>query len=383
MKVALVSTGLGRVLRGFESFTESLFYAIQQYDNAREIDVTLFKGGGSSSERQVVLPNFHRADFPARLFDPLTASHWEARSFALALYPRLRLGGYDVVHYNELTMGSVLFHLRGLFGGRFKLLYCNGAPSPPIHYDHRCDFAQVLTGPDYEMAREFGVAENRLFRVPYGVDANRFNPDHKLARSTIRRELGIPSDARIVLSVAALKREHKRVDYLIEETARLRSDVWLVVAGQRTEESPSLVTLAKRLMPGRWRFLSWPHKRMADLYGAADIFVLCSLSEAFGLVTIEAILSELPVIIHNGPIFQWLTHGTPTQLIDMETPGVLFTALGEAFAEAGSSQTVADLRQARCVARQRFSWGTLVPQYLEMYRRAIGRYEQVKTVVES
>jgi hypothetical protein len=126
MKVALVSTGLGRVLRGFESFTESLFYALQQY--APKIDVILFKGGGESGERRVVLPNFHQADFPARLFDPLTASHWETRSFALALYPRLRLGGYEVVHYNELSMGSALFHLRRLCGGKFKLLYCNGAP---------------------------------------------------------------------------------------------------------------------------------------------------------------------------------------------------------------------------------------------------------------
>jgi hypothetical protein len=39
-----------------------------------------------------------------------------------------------------------------------------------------------------------------------------------LSRATIRRELGIPQQARTVLGIATLKREHKRIDYLIEET---------------------------------------------------------------------------------------------------------------------------------------------------------------------
>lgn len=278
------------------------------------------------------------------------------------------LGDYDVVHYNELTMGSTLFHLRWLFGGKFKLLYCNGAPSPPIHYHHRCDFAQVLTGPDYAQALAFGMAKNRLFPVPYGVDADLFHPDRKLSRSAVRLELGIPAEARMVLSVAAVKREHKRIDYLIEETAQLGPDVWLVVAGQRTDDTPYLESLAERLMPGRWRFVSWPHHRVADLYGAANSFALCSLTEGLPLVTIEAMLSELPVVIHNGPVFQWLAQGTSAHLVDMERPRSLASALGEIFLQAASIEQSAALHQARGTARQRFSWEELVPQYLEMYR---------------
>jgi hypothetical protein len=42
MRLALVSTGFGRVLRGVESVTESVFKALQRYGPA--IDVTLLQG---------------------------------------------------------------------------------------------------------------------------------------------------------------------------------------------------------------------------------------------------------------------------------------------------------------------------------------------------
>jgi hypothetical protein len=99
MKIALVSTGLGRVLRGFESFTESLFQALRK--QAPHIDVTLFQGGGKSGERRIVIPNFHRYDIPARWFDHERGDLLEKRSFALALYPFLRLCHYDIVHRSE------------------------------------------------------------------------------------------------------------------------------------------------------------------------------------------------------------------------------------------------------------------------------------------
>lgn len=128
MKIALVSTGLGRVLRGFESFTSSLFDALTRY--APELRVTLFQGGGKGSTKRVVVPNFHRFDAPGRWLGYEKGNLLEKRSFALSLYPILRVGGYDIVHYNELVMGSALYHLRRVLGGRYKLLYCAGSTCP-------------------------------------------------------------------------------------------------------------------------------------------------------------------------------------------------------------------------------------------------------------
>lgn len=363
MRIALVSAGLGRVLRGFESFTESLFQALRKY--APQVDVTLFQGGGKMAERRVHVPNLHRYDPPARWFGYEKGNLLEKRSFALALYPLLRWGDYDIVHYNELVMGSALYHLRRIFGGKYKLLYCNGAPSPPIHYHHRCDFAQILTGPAYEEARRFGLSEKRLFLLPYGVDTQRFSPQTRCSRAATRLELGIPEDARVVLSSAALNRRHKRVDYLIREIAAFRDPIWLLAAGQRTDETPSLEREAAFLLPGRFRFVSWPHDRMHQLYGAADVFALASLSEGFGMVTIEAMASGLPVIIHKGPEYQWIVGESDVHCIDMTEVGALAKTL-EKVPTNGSGSKI------RTTAVRRFSWESLVPKYLEMYHRIAG-----------
>jgi 1,2-diacylglycerol 3-alpha-glucosyltransferase len=362
MKIALVSTGLGRVLRGFESFTESLFTALRRY--APDVDVTLFQGGGTMGERRVIVPNFHRYDVPASWFGYEKGNLLEKRSFALSVYPLLRSGKYDIIHYNELTMGSVLFHLRRLFGGKFKLLYCNGAPSPPIHYHHRCDFAQMLHGPMYEEAVKFGMAEPRLFLVPYGVDGKRYAPCEPAARQATRQELGGPEGARVVLTVAALNRWHKRIDYLINEMAHLDRNVWLVAAGQRTDETRALEREAARLLPGRFRFVTWPQDKTHLLYGAADAFALCSLSEGFGLVTVEAMLSGIPVLVHDSPVFHWIAGDSGARYVNMAGPGALAETLTRIVSNGSWPE-------ARAEALRRFSWESLAAGYLAMYRTIV------------
>jgi Glycosyltransferase len=370
MRIALVCTGLGRIRRGFESFTESLFCSLRS--QFPDLPVTLFQGGGKSGDHRVVVPNLHRGDLPARWFNDLNANHLEKRSFALALYPMLRAGHYDLVHYNDLTMGSALFHLRRHFGGSFKLLYCNGAPSPPVHYHHRCDFVQVLTEPAYVEARQFGLDQGKISLIPYGIDSDHFHPRNRTSNSRVRQELGIPKDAKLVICVAAIKSEHKRIDYLIREIASMSSNVWLLVAGQRTSDTPRLESLSHELMPGRWRFLSVDHQQVASLYGAADCAVLCSLTEAFGLVSVEAMLSELTVILHDAPIFRWLAIGTSVRLINMQQAGALAAALRHVLSCQDSAEEKRALHETRSEAQRRFSWNSILPDYLAMYRSVVG-----------
>jgi 1,2-diacylglycerol 3-alpha-glucosyltransferase len=363
VKIALVSTTLGRVLRGFESFTDSLFHSLRRL--APEVDVTLFAGGGQRAERRRVVPNLHRYDVPGRWLNDVSGDRLQNRSFALSLYPLLRLGKFDIVHYNELVMGSALFHLRRILGGTYKLLYCDGALAPPVLYHHRSDFAQTLTGPAYEDAVGFGVGKERLFLIPYGVDGNRFKPEESRgAREKIRSELGLPEKARVVLTVGRLDREVKRIDYVIREVSGLGDSVWLLAAGFPVKETPSLEKEAHRLLSGRCRFVSWPHQEVHRLYHAADVFALGSLKEAFGLVTVEAMLSGLPVIIHNGPVFKWIAQGTPVRAIDMSASGALSRTLKEFLSPD-------HFPSSREQAWRRFSWEALIPQYLDMYRQVM------------
>jgi 1,2-diacylglycerol 3-alpha-glucosyltransferase len=357
MKIALVSTGLGRILRGFESFTRSLFQNLRS--QAPSLDVTLFQGGGKAGERTVIVPNFYRG-LTDRWLGTYKANLLEQRSFALGLYPLLRKGRFDIVHYNELCLGSALFHLRRVLGGSYKLLYCNGAPSVPVHYYHRCDFAQMLTAPMFEEALAYGIAQERLFFIPYGVDSHRFSPAVKSHRAEMRAKLGIPQDAIVVLTVAELSRGRKRIDHIMQEISTIPEALWFLAAGQRTEETESLELDANRLLPSRWKFVSWPHEQIHSLYGASDIFVLGSLTEGLPISSIEAMLSGLPLVLHNGPLFRWAAEGAPVWHVDMSKQGELKQAVQEA---------LNGYQPKREVPLKRFSWDTLIPRYIQMYEQ--------------
>ena len=368
IRVALLCSGLGRVQRGFEAFTEALFGVLS--GQAQHINTTVFQGGSTLGPNRVVVPNLRRNGALSGVLSPRQAAQLEERSFALAVYPSLRRGRFDVVHYNQIMVGSALFHLRRVFGGHFKLFYCDGGPCPPAWFAHRCDYAQLLTAPAYEAAKAHGIPKSRLTLLPYGLDGGRFSPlqtsisnGQPAGPATTRAELGIPVDAEVVLSVAALDREHKRIDYLIEEVAQV-DNTWLLVAGQPTADTAGLRKLAEQRIPGRWRFITWPAERLPEIYRCADLFVLASLREGFGLVIVEAMMSGVPTVVHAGPVHRWVAGDSGAQIVDLSQRSNLARIL-----QKRHTHDAVNTRKMRAQALERFDWGTLLPHYVEAFEQ--------------
>ena len=121
--------------------------------------------------------------------------------------------------------------------GIWNLLYVNGAPSLRSititgAISPRSSRVRRMKRPE-----RLGCRMERLFLIPYGVDARRFSAEVKSRREEIRNELGIPKEAKVILTVAALKREQKRIDYVIREVSQCEEPVWFLAAGQRTNEN--------------------------------------------------------------------------------------------------------------------------------------------------
>jgi glycosyltransferase involved in cell wall biosynthesis len=377
LRIAVASSGLGHVARGVEAWADDLAAALA----ARGQAVALYKGGGRATRPyERVLPCWQREAAPTgRLLRVLPRRlSWriglgspygvEQVTFGLALVRRLRRTPADVLHVQDPVVAIIAQRARRLGLIRTRTVLAHGTEEP-FAFQRKVTFLQHLAPWHLDEARRAGVARRHWAAIPNFIDTDQFAPG---TAPGVRAALGLPADARVVLSVAAIKRDHKRVDYLVAEFARLRAErpdlpAYLVVAGGWEPGTDELVAEGRRALGDRVRFLvRCPRDRMPDLYRAADLFALASLKEMMPVAVLEASASGLPCLVHRHPVLEWMV-GPGGEAIDMIAPGELAAGLGrwlgdpDRCAEAG--------RRAREHCQSQFSVAVVVDRILNYYRR--------------
>jgi len=203
-----------------------------------------------------------------------------------------------------------------------------------------------------------------------GVDIDRFKPS-SAARASVRRKLGIPDDAVVVLTVRRLVYKNG-IDTLIE-SARIA-----------VEQNPNLVFLAVGTGPDRDavqtkiqqlgisdRFRLAGFVSDADLpayYNAADLFVLPSKSgEGLPLVALEAMSTGLPVVATNvGGIREIMTEGYG-KLVPADAP----EDMAKAILTLAQTELSAKKTALRSLSKRTFSWEQNVKSLMEIYEELI------------
>lgn len=285
--------------------------------------------------------------------------YWEALSFALLA--RSELAEFDLLHYSEPPLNLAFTR----FGPQAPRRLFSHALNMGAEHTLRCHHIHQTSPEAVDAARKIGVPENRMTLLPYGIWTDRFNPDRSEgARSRTRALYGIPYDRPVLLCVAAVNSTHKRVDHLISELTQLSERPHLLLCGVLDE--PELLASARRSLGEKnVTHVYVDNEKISDLYGAADLFVLPSVVEGFGLGAIEAQLSGLPVIAHHSAHFRWLLGEEAATLVDMTEPGALAKGISRYLANPSRmSETVSNARRQQV---ERFDWRHVLPQYIDMY----------------
>jgi 1,2-diacylglycerol 3-alpha-glucosyltransferase len=362
MKMFLVSSGLGQINRGYESFTRECFEALKEQPG---LEITLFKGGGASRPDDVTLWNLPREGRLASWLGRVTgrgAYLVEQVTFTLALLPHLLRQRPDIIYFSDGNIGNFLWRLRRFLGLRYKLLFSNGGPlSPPFP---RWDFVQQVAPTHAEAALEAGHPSDRQMVVPYGFTFGEPTSPDRSGIAAMRRRLNLPGDRAVVLSVGAINASHKRMDYVIDEVAQLPEPrPFLLLLGQPDAETPSLESRALNCLgKGTFAFRTVRQAEVSDYLSVADVFVLASLVEGFGRVIVEACGSGLPCVVHACPLMHYIL-GEHGHYVDATQSGALAAILSALLAGPPSKEECARMRE---MARDRFSWAALVPDYIKM-----------------
>lgn len=146
--------------------------------------------------------------------------------------------------------------------------------------------------------RELGVAEEKIFLVPYAVDNAFFAESAQRADPTKQRaSWGIPSDATVLLFVAKLQ-PWKRPDDALDGFAKAAVDQSHLVFVGDGPLAPRLKARAAELgILDRVHFIGFLNQgELPAAYAAADLLILPSEHEPFGVVVNEAMASGVPVV---------------------------------------------------------------------------------------
>ena len=182
------------------------------------------------------------------------------------------------------------------------------------------DLVVATTPPQLEfLLKEYEAPEEKCCTIPPGYDDHRFFPVSEASRKAIRQRLGFSK--KVVMALGRLAR-NKGYDLLIRGfsvlAAREPEAVMFLAVGS-TASTPLEKTILQELkdlvaelnLGDKVRFENFiPDDQLADYYRAADLFVLSSRYEPFGMTAIEAMASGTPsVITVHGGFYKALTFG--------------------------------------------------------------------------
>jgi D-inositol-3-phosphate glycosyltransferase len=194
----------------------------------------------------------------------------------------------------------------------------------------------------------------RLERIENGVDTDAYRPPEPGERERLRAELGWDERPR-ALFVGRLVAK-KGVDVALAAAAAAVDDLELVVAGpgRLAPDAPPNVTATGPLPPSR----------VAELYRAADAFLLPSRGEGFPLTVQEAMASGLPVILADDPAY--------AEHLDGAGKGAVLLApdprrMAQAILQAARDPEAGEAAARH--ARTRFSWHTAADAHERLYEQ--------------
>ncbi len=185
--------------------------------------------------------------------------------------------------------------------------------------------------------RYYQVAENKIEVVHNGITIYK-KPQKKISLKMIKN-----GNKKMVLFVGRITYQ-KGVDYLIKAAAKVigvNPDVVFMIVGagdmqyQIIDQAATLGISDKVFFPGFLR-----GEELENIYRAADVFVMPSVSEPFGLVALEAMVNKVPVIIskqsgaaevidHALKVDFWDTDELANKIIALAKHGALRRSLSD------------------------------------------------------
>jgi glycosyltransferase involved in cell wall biosynthesis len=349
---------------GVKIYTENLLPRLLRAD-AKHRYVLLYQNpalrgtyAGSPHVEEVAIP------VPGTVPWDQMAAAWAAKQYALDLLVNLkftvpllcRAKTIFIMHGSEwFTIPEAFRWHDRLYHKMFVRLYCRRADA----------IVTVSRKVKHDLVAFTGTPPDKIVPIYNGFDPRVFcqRQDPELAEE-VRRRYQLPE--KFILWVGQIY-PPKNVERLLQAFKLIAPDIphHLVLAGERRWRSKEVWRLIESLgLQDRIRFTDWvPHEDLAVFYNLADLFVLPSLYEGFGIPLLEAMACGCPVVTSET--------GSPPEVVGDAAQLVNpydISAIAHGIAMVLSDPALRATMIARGLARARlFSWERCAAEMLALF----------------
>lgn len=257
-------------------------------------------------------------------------------------------------------------------------------PAISWFFYRQADAFVCISTAQWEDCRAHGLPDDRLFRIPNGVDAERFRPLVSAFQRVERcRQIELPSDCVYGVFIGSIV-EDKGIRLLVEAAVKVcavRHDVCFLLIGP-DGGNPGEAYISERFVERiRNRINEAGLQKRVRLLGrrdnpshylqAASFFVFPSRSEGFGTALIEGMATSLPVVALRipGVTADIVTNDFDGLIIDAEDPNLFASAILRLVSDKNYADRLG--KSARDTVLARFSFASVSRQYAELYGRLV------------
>lgn len=290
----------------------------------------------------------HIEDFASReqhAYDLLHSHYWLSGVAAQRLARRW--------HVPHVTMFHTLAHLKQL---------ANPADvEPTLRLEMERQLIQHVdriiapTCDEYtQIVRHCGATSSQVEIIPCGVDLSRFVP---CDRQQARTRLGLRADQPVLLFVGRLD-PFKGPDLLLKAAAMMQQQAQVVIVGGNAAGDPEIEQLRRLAceldIQQRVHFLgARSQEELPAIYSAADVTVVPSYHESFGMAAVESLACGTPVVATRaGGLMTVIRHGETGYLVP-RCPGFFAERLDSLL---GDSASLDAMRAAARPSILQYSW---------------------------
>ncbi len=344
---------------GMENYAFDLYTSLN-----KTADIKLVKWGRSSSRLTMVL---------------FVVPYICVKSFFVLLS-----GGVDVVHSQDGVLAPVGLFLSKLFGKHYSVVihgldttYKNKIfQTINLWAIKKAEVVFCISQAAADETIKRGVDASKTMVIPLGITDDKFM-DRTKARKQLEKEVGLKSDAAVLLTVGRLV-ERKGVAWFVENVMpmlikKYPNVIYLIVGGGENEAKIKTLISSNKLENHVKMLGKVPDEALPMLYNGADVFVQPNIvvpgdMEGFGRILLEASLCELPVVAAGiEGIKDAIKDGKNGRLVESEDVDAFIKQIGAFISDNKTARKFGTV--SREYSMEHYSWDNIVQDYLKGFER--------------